>query len=206
MKKVILFAVPLLLLFQLSFSQIVIKGRPVSLGHHSGKIQSLLRHYQIYDINIPKLYHAVKNEKNGMEVQLVLNDTHLNLTVFPNLIRATDYKHAKNGKVYPVDSTVEKCITYKGFVNGNKKATLRLTITNTMFEGYIMHDGDTLFITQLNDLGFRKASMEDNIIIYRKEDVKMEDGFCGVTTSQEARYLASRIREKVTNAPLSENC
>jgi len=56
MKKVILFAAPLLLLFQFAFSQVVIKGKPVSLRNHSEKVQSLLRHYQIFDINIPKLF------------------------------------------------------------------------------------------------------------------------------------------------------
>ncbi len=97
-------------------------------------------------------------------------------------------------------------MTYGGYANGDRANIVRLLITESRVKGYVQFKNEIHYIDQLGYIGFENTQIRDYLIIYKQEDIKDIDGYCGVTNLQEANFLSRQVEQDLSQNILNGGC
>lgn len=205
MKKHLLFLTYLIFLNILTcFSQEIFKGKTVTLEKDKeAYLNKIFKTYDVFSIDISSLNSKLSSIETQSTLVLRLDNKEIKLTISPNEIRAKNYLSSYDGIV--TSENITPPITYIGHANDNVKDDIRLMVTDTKIKGYIIQNGEPLYISQLRYFGFQDYS-KNVIIAYRHQDIIDTEGYCGVSDLQEQQFLLEEIRNKGIANTKSNGC
>ena len=189
MKKFLIIFITVILASGTSIAQVLInKIWTTSDSSIHRELDKKIESYEIIEINLSTVSNTLKNEKEGIRTYLQLGQKILELNLFKNEIRSSNYISTYTGGLIKTVQERNACITYAGYVNDNPNNIVRLTISDNIFRGYIVVDGEYYYFDQLKK--FIGDSNNNLIISYRSADV-IDDviSFCGVSNEQEMAFL-----------------
>lgn len=180
----------------ISFSQEVFLGKTINLKEESKNLLNKnLTKYDSYILDLPSLNSKISNEKKQSTISLHLGEKKIKLTILPKEIRSVNYISSENGIENKIQQT--QCVTYVGYADNDEKNELRLMITDRKIRGFIKHNGELLFISQLSYFGISDTTKKF-VVTYRIQDVVDKGGFCGVSELQEQKFLLEKVKANNT--------
>lgn len=110
-------------------------------------------------------------------LNLHLGNQLFDLVLEQNDLRAPDYRQILMIDGRAVEQEPGPVITFKGHLESDPAAIVRLTIDRTRFEGYVKTDEDWTFIDTLTD--YSKSARRGEVVVYDESQLRHSPGTCG---------------------------
>lgn len=148
--------------------------------------------YKIAEFDLDALNKKMIAEKGNSSIDLRFGEESWKLNLFKNELRSSNYKSFKTENKEQIELKNQPNITYAGYASNNPDNYVRLTISDEIFRGYIVVDGQSHYFIQLKHI--IRNSNKNIIVIYQAKDQKENNSSsCGVTNEQEQAFL-SRVQ------------
>jgi hypothetical protein len=170
---ILLVMISILPVSQDSFSQVKERVKEFS-GKNVGTsyARQLSKHFkkhrlQALDLKEISTFVATRQQKSQFALNIA--DERFMVEVEPVDMRAEGFKAIAMTDKGPIELVQTVSNTYKGFANGDKSNTVRLNISDSIFEGYIKIRNRWLYIDKLNH--FVPEESNDKVVVYNADDV-----------------------------------
>ncbi len=190
MKKSLLPAIFILffqlgLLAQTNFRPDLIKLNTIE----NDELLKSLKEFKVISLDTKVLNALCKGEKNNIDFQLRIESHNWNITLEENEFRDPNLQVVEND--IAANLQFNKCLTYKGYLNGNTNQPVRLFIAEDMLEGYVMDETGMIFIKLLSKI-IKNYPHKDHYVIFNSKDIIDDPSIraCGI---EEAKSIKNVI-------------
>ncbi|MCB0642584.1 MAG: PKD domain-containing protein, partial [Phaeodactylibacter sp.] len=131
------------------------------------------KNYEVFQLDAAALHQYSKTAGESVAFQLNLGSQFSwKIGLVPVELRAPNYVvRNENGFLVPEE---ERARSYKGYLNGQSGAFVRMTMNQDFLYGYVKADGETYFIEPL--WYFQPLAAKDLFVVYNEKDVIPKKG------------------------------
>jgi len=159
-------------------------------------INNQIENYTIYSIDAERFFNNTLNSTTSTQhFEFTLGKFNWDFTIWKTDLKAQNYVLRTGNEQISQAHMPGKTSTYKGYVNSDKKNSVRINIRDNHIEGIINIKGETYAIQTINVLEPNNTS--SNVVIYNSKDlIKSSNSFCGTKKLENNIRKYEYLKEK----------
>ena len=155
-----------------------------------------LKEFKVISLDAKVLSALCKGKKNNIDFQLRIESHNWNITLEENEFRDPNLQVVEND--IAANLQFNKCLTYKGYLNGNTNQPVRLFIAEDMLEGYVMDETGMIFIKLLSKI-IKNYPHKDHYVIFNSKDIIDDPSIraCGIEEAKSVKNVIEKPKSVV---------